>query len=38
MTNALLFLGLILTFVGVIALLDWYGRRRDARSQRGSHP
>ena len=34
MTEAVLFLWGIALIVGVIALLDWLGRRKDAQSRR----
>ena len=33
MTNALIFMGVILLVVSVVALLDWLARRKDRQSQ-----
>ena len=33
MANAVAFFGVITALVGIVVLLDWWGRRKDARRQ-----
>jgi hypothetical protein len=37
MTNAVLILSGIAVIAGVVVLLDWYSRRKDDQSARGTH-